>query len=235
MNLKCKELLSQLPANYLGNSLLNSELTPEQWEKLNHINQALCSDFQMRRELLLTRLDVTIQSFKWADRLKQSNTEISNMYQKKRAELPVKQPIKLANILSARDDLCKQEKTCSTRLMTPSQLHKIIIPKVPDRGGRTAELEPPPPEMPAFMQRRPQPQRQQQHNSQGNKNQNWRGGHQKTYNNQWSNEGQNFRKMDDFEKFENQDYHNNTGRHGANSGQYRGGGGYRGGRSNNRY
>lgn len=233
-------MLSHLPANYLGNSLLNSELTQEQWEKLNHINQALCSDFQMRRELLLTRLDVTIQSFKWADRLKQSNTEISNLYQKKRAELSVKQPIKLANILSARDDLCKQEKTCSTRLMTPSQLHKIIIPKVPDRGGRTTELEPPPPEMPAFMQRRPQPQRQQQqqqHHHQGNRNQNWRGGHQKNFNNQWSNDGQNFRKMDDFEKFENQDYHNNTNRNG-NNGQYRGGaggGGYRGGRSNNRY
>jgi len=228
-------LLSHLPANYLGNPLLNSELTQEQWEKLNHINQALCNDFQMRRELLLTRLDVTIQSFKWADRLKQSNTEISNMYQKKRTELSVKQPVKLANILSARDDLCKQEKTCSTRLMTPSQLHKIIIPKVPDRGGRTTELEPPPPEMPAFMQRRPQPQRQQQqHHHQGNKNQNWRGGHQ----NQWSNDRQNFRKMDDFEKFENQDYHNNTNRNG-NNGQYRGGdgsgGGYRGGRSNNRY
>lgn len=49
--------------------------------------------------------------------------------------------------------------------MTKSQLHKIIIPKVPDRGGRTGELEPPPPEMPAFMQRKvsahPQDQRHQ--------------------------------------------------------------------------
>jgi hypothetical protein len=37
-------------------------------------------------------------------------------------------------------DLLKQEKTCSTRLMTRSHLHKIIIPKVPDRGGRTGGL-----------------------------------------------------------------------------------------------
>jgi len=38
--------------------------------------------------------------------------------------------------------------------MCRSQIHKIIIPKVPDRGGRTCELEPPPPEMPKFMQRK---------------------------------------------------------------------------------
>jgi hypothetical protein len=47
--------------------------------------------------------------------------------------------------------------------MCRSQIHKIIIPKVPDRGGRTCELEAPPPEMPKFMQRKtssnPQAQR----------------------------------------------------------------------------
>lgn len=47
--------------------------------------------------------------------------------------------------------------------MCRSQIHKIKIPKVPDRGGRTCELEAPPPEMPKFMQRKtssnPQAQR----------------------------------------------------------------------------
>ena len=46
--------------------------------------------------------------------------------------------------------------------MTRSKLHKIIISKVPDRGGRTGDLQPPPPEMPAFMQRQQQQQQQQQ-------------------------------------------------------------------------
>ncbi len=55
-------------------------------------------------------------------------------------------------------DLLNQEKTCSTRVMTRSDLHKIIIPKVPDRGGRTHELQPPPPEMPSFQKRRHQQQ-----------------------------------------------------------------------------
>jgi len=46
--------------------------------------------------------------------------------------------------------------------MARSHLHKIIIPKVPDRGGRTSQLEPPPPEMPAFMQRKGSGQQPQQ-------------------------------------------------------------------------
>jgi hypothetical protein len=45
--------------------------------------------------------------------------------------------------------------------MVRSKLHKILIGKVPDRGGRTGELQPPPPEMPAFMQRQQQQQQQQ--------------------------------------------------------------------------
>ena len=51
-------------------------------------------------------------------------------------------------------DLLKQERTCSTRIMTKSHLHKILIPKPPDRGGRTNDLQAPPPEMPSFMKRR---------------------------------------------------------------------------------
>lgn len=112
--------------------------------------------------------------------------------------------------------------------MTKSDLHKIIIPKVPDRGGRTCELQPPPPEMPAFMQRKtsaqPQAQRPQQYQGGGG-----RGGHDgRRFDNKWSNDGQNFRPQSEFDRYQNQDYHGG----GGNSGGYRGGGrgGYRGGR-----
>lgn len=95
--------MAKLPKNYLGKPLVNAMMTDEQWTKLTEINQALCDDFQMRRELLLTRLDVTIQSFKWADRLKSNNHEITSLYQQKRKELPVKPSVKPFFILAARD------------------------------------------------------------------------------------------------------------------------------------
>jgi protein FAM98B len=78
-------------------------LSEDQWKKLMEINQLLCEDFQMRRELLLTRLDVTVQSFKWADRLKSSNQEIATIYQIQRRQLSSKPGVKLFMLLSARD------------------------------------------------------------------------------------------------------------------------------------
>lgn len=39
-------------------------------EKIEAINQALVNEYQVRRKLLLKRLDVTVQSFGWSDRAK---------------------------------------------------------------------------------------------------------------------------------------------------------------------
>ena len=100
---KCTQLIAQSPKGYLGNPLLTVSLSNEQWEKLMHINQILCDDFQLRRELLLTRLDVTIQSFKWADRLKKNNNEIADLYNQRRRELSIKQNVKIYDVLAARD------------------------------------------------------------------------------------------------------------------------------------
>ena len=92
-----------MPKEYLGKPLFNSILNEDQWNKLMIINEQFSEDFQMRRDLLLTRLDVTIQSFKWADRLKKNNQEISNIYQQKRNDLTTRPSVKLYYLLSARD------------------------------------------------------------------------------------------------------------------------------------
>lgn len=99
---KTRELISNLP-NGLAKSLFNFHLTEKQWERLATINQSLYEDFLLRRELLMTRLDVTIQSFKWADSMKKNNNEITSLYQKYRKQLPVKPTIKLFQILCARE------------------------------------------------------------------------------------------------------------------------------------
>ena len=97
--------LASLPKDCLAKPLLNSKLTGQQWAQLMKINQTLSEDFLMRRELLMTRLDVTVQSFKWADHMKKNNNEITNLYQKYRKELPIKPTVKLFEILAARDGI----------------------------------------------------------------------------------------------------------------------------------
>lgn len=39
-------------------------------EKIEAINQALINEYEVRRKMLLKRLDVTVQSFGWSDRAK---------------------------------------------------------------------------------------------------------------------------------------------------------------------
>lgn len=150
---KVSELLKTLSPKYLGRPLLQTNMSENQWNQIHKINKILYDDYKTRRELLLKRLDVTIQSFKWAERLKDKTDEISNAFITRRRALTVEPNVRIEDIMAARDDLCHMEKTCGTKeiAFTRSKLHKVIIPKVPDRGGRTTDLQAPPPDMPSFQ------------------------------------------------------------------------------------
>lgn len=110
--------------------------------------------------MLLTRLDVTIQSFQWSDAAKSKSDIIADRYSDKRRELNrllyQNKATDIVELLAARDDLLLIEKTSSSnvRKNTHSDLEKHIIGMVPDRGGRGLEYQRPPPEMPAWQKNR---------------------------------------------------------------------------------
>ena len=54
----------------MSKPLLKASLSNKQWEKVNFINSAMRQEYECRRDMLLKRLDVTIQSFNWSDRAK---------------------------------------------------------------------------------------------------------------------------------------------------------------------
>lgn len=60
---KVKELVAQAPAELLSSPLFVGELSKEQWEKLDKLQEDFKEEYRTRREMLLKRLDVTIQSF----------------------------------------------------------------------------------------------------------------------------------------------------------------------------
>lgn len=62
-----KELISKNP-NQIGKPLMKCRMSDKQWDVLTKINEALTQEYTLRRETLLKRLDVTIQSFKWGDK-----------------------------------------------------------------------------------------------------------------------------------------------------------------------
>ncbi len=54
----------------MSKPLLKARLSDKQWDNVKYINQALVQEYECRREMLVKRLDVTIQSFNWSDRAK---------------------------------------------------------------------------------------------------------------------------------------------------------------------
>ncbi len=108
IELKLNELLKnpQLQA-HLGSPLLTTKgLTNKQWNSIKTIITVLNDDFKSRVDMLLKRLDVTVQSFKWAERLKSKNDELTKLFLEKRKNLISKPNIDLSDLLAARDGKC---------------------------------------------------------------------------------------------------------------------------------
>ncbi|XP_018336058.1 protein FAM98B isoform X2 [Agrilus planipennis] len=147
--------ISKANPDLIGNSLFNGMLSEAQWDKLNDVHKELQEDYTIRRETLLKRLDCTVQSFQWSDKTKGKEELFEDVYEKKRKILKSEPDVDISDLLAARDDLAVIEKTSNStvRKNTQSAISKVIIGKVPDRGGRTSEQAPPPPEMPSWQQR----------------------------------------------------------------------------------
>ncbi|XP_034051207.1 protein FAM98B [Thalassophryne amazonica] len=152
---KLDEVLKGLPKSFIGSPVLNKPLSSEQWEKLHSINKVLCSEYECRRRMLIKRLDVTVQSFGWSDRAKVKVDSMARAYQPKRHTLTPHSTVDMAELLAAREDICNVVKTSSgsSREKTACAVNKILMGRVPDRGGRPSEIEAPPPEMPPWQKR----------------------------------------------------------------------------------
>ncbi|XP_018800877.1 PREDICTED: protein FAM98A [Bactrocera latifrons] len=164
LNFKVEELMRKAKPDVLSEPLLNLKqpLSEAQWKELDAVLSNLDLEYNIRRQMLLTRLEVTIQSFQWSDKMRSRENEIASRYQKKLQELdPLRYGNEDTNIvafLAARADLAIIEKTSSVQVRknTGCKIQKHVIGSVPDRGGRAHEHAPPPPEMPSWQQQRSQ-------------------------------------------------------------------------------
>ncbi|XP_038597198.1 protein FAM98B [Tachyglossus aculeatus] len=152
---KVQDILSKVHSDHVGKPLLQTALNPGQAERLEAINKALTSEYECRRRMLMKRLDVTVQSFGWSERAKVKTDDIARVYQPKRYALSPKPTVSVAHLLAARADLSKIVRTSSgsSRDKTACPINKVLMGRVPDRGGRPTEIEPPPPEMPPWQKR----------------------------------------------------------------------------------
>ena len=74
---KVQEQINKTPADILGKPLMSKQvLTEDQWDQIQAIAESLSADYSLRRRMLLTRMDATIQSFTWSDRVKGREGEV---------------------------------------------------------------------------------------------------------------------------------------------------------------
>ncbi|XP_030374466.1 protein FAM98B [Scaptodrosophila lebanonensis] len=159
---RLEQRLKQVNRNIVSEPLLKTSksLTDAQWRMLEAMHKDLDMEYNLRREMMLTRLEATVQSFQWSESMKHREKEINDRFQRKMLQLGLikygGEDTNIVALLAARSDLAVIEKTSSAnvRKNTASKIQKHVIGNVPDRGGRAHEHAPPPPEMPSWQQQR---------------------------------------------------------------------------------
>ena len=98
-------------------ALLQSKLTHTQWEEVERLAAVLETNYSLRREMLLARLDATVQSFTWSDRVEGAGREgeVGDMLRSRRTRLQDIPAVGPADILAAREDAAIVEKVSSSR------------------------------------------------------------------------------------------------------------------------
>ncbi|XP_029769058.1 protein FAM98C [Terrapene carolina triunguis] len=175
---KVAEALSALPAGHQEMApLLRAPLTARGWgrgggprpgrggaaqnlwlcswlrEALEGIRQALCAEYECRKRMMITRFNVTLQSFHWSERAKAQGSALLAAVSPLRQAESVASGVTLARLLATRADASRIVSTSSGRCRhrTSCAINKVLMGGVPDRGGRPNEIEPP---MPTWEKRR---------------------------------------------------------------------------------
>ncbi|XP_067831192.1 protein FAM98A-like isoform X2 [Heptranchias perlo] len=127
---KIRDASSRLPQSGVGKPLLSKSLEPAQWEQLEEIHRAMCIEYECRRQMLICRLDLTVQSFHWSERAQQHGAEMDRLSESLWWDLSARTSITLAHLLAAREDLSVITKTTSesSREKTACAINKQKVP-----------------------------------------------------------------------------------------------------------
>lgn len=138
--------LARLPCGDMTNPLLKTSLSPEQWAQVYKINKVLSEDYQCRRQMVIKRFQVTLESFAWGEKQKQRSEALASV--PPLSALAGSPRVSLSLLIAAREDQSIIEPIKAGK---STSIYKTLMGSVPDRGGRPGEIEPP---MPAWEDRR---------------------------------------------------------------------------------
>ncbi|CAL4109451.1 unnamed protein product, partial [Meganyctiphanes norvegica] len=151
---KLNDVKTKAHSSLIGNALFNGVLSEKQWMMLGQMQQEMQAEYRMRRQMMIKRLDVTVQSFQVLYKYKFTGTKLHKKFyfSQDRAIMGT-----IRDLVRSREFHGNRKELISIFVRKKNHffLFKIIIGRVPDRGGRTDEMNAPPPEMPSWAQRTP--------------------------------------------------------------------------------
>ncbi|TMS07026.1 Protein FAM98A [Larimichthys crocea] len=71
--------LARLPCGDMTNPLLNKSLSTEQWMGIKKINKILSEDYHCRRQMMIKRFQVTLESFAWGEKQKERSEALASV------------------------------------------------------------------------------------------------------------------------------------------------------------
>ena len=140
-------MVQRLPAGFFDQRPLlePSQASEPRLRVLEDINGALREDYSMRRSMLLQRLDVTVQSFLWSDKVQGREDEVlAAVAHKRRGLVAAPSAIVPEDAFAAGGELTalhsRRITDAGSAGLRSSIVKGVIIGDVPDRGGRVGEM-----------------------------------------------------------------------------------------------
>ncbi|KAH7711140.1 hypothetical protein AAVH_21552, partial [Aphelenchoides avenae] len=123
--------------------LLKSTFSEKQWKLVENVAKQLNEEFAIRVDLVMKRLDVTVESFLWSDRVQKLEKQIMGVYKPGYARLQRPGKVHVEDLIGATSDhlLLYKASSAHDRKERAKEITGYTLKEVPsDRGGRTGEL-----------------------------------------------------------------------------------------------
>ncbi|KAM3616378.1 uncharacterized protein V6R79_016998 [Siganus canaliculatus] len=144
--MQVKSRIANLPDGDMTNPLLNSSLSTEQWVQIIKLNEVMLEDYKCRRQMMIKRFQVTLESFAWGEKQKERSKALASV--PPLSSLASSSRVSQSLLIAAREDQSFIEPIKAGK---STAVYKALMGSVPDRGGRPGEIEPP---MPTWEDRR---------------------------------------------------------------------------------
>jgi len=122
----------------------------DQKAEIQELSDRLYADYSKRSSVLSKRLDVTVESLLWSDKVADKVDEINRSVSYLKSLIEPTTHYTYFDLINTHRDLLTIIKTSTQSKSTDKLTNAVIIGKVPDRGGRTTDRKAP---MPSFHKR----------------------------------------------------------------------------------